>query len=303
MLLDPYVAFNVIVPISLNGNATCIRAQNAEKGRQDMHKRTAEKDGPSTMDYVDITTSKVIMMVTLLENVKTPISLRIYIRIIDSIMKLLSSLFPTTLTNMSFLHFIRTFEFLPPSTTLEPTMIPIFFNFYPPPLLMKHPVWYYPDADLFISIKGSLYGLHQRRFETSVFCNEILRYGKFNKIGTIPAHPIPFDALRNDIFEKFLLLLYSSFPSEISFTFYELINLKVLSIDWYFPHQMAIIVRKLFILRQQSLPPFHRFLLQSFNAQHVARQQEYRWRETRRRTIIVEESSDEEETVVGDNST
>ena len=204
---------------------------------------------------------------------------------------------------MSSLRFVRTFDFLPPNTILEPTMIPTFFNFYPPPLLTKHPLWYYFDADLFISIEGSLYGLHQRRFDTSVFFKEILRYGEFNKIGTNPAHPIPFDALRIDLFEKFLSLIYSSFPSELSFTFYELIDLKVLSIDWYFPHQTAIIVRKLFILRQQSLPPFHRFLLQSFTAQHVARQQEYRWRETRRRTIIVEESSDEEETVVGDNST
>ena len=56
--------------------------------------------------------------------------------------------------------FTQTFEFLPLTSILEPAIAPTFEQYYPPPVLTKHPVWYLLDANFFISIRGVLYGLH-----------------------------------------------------------------------------------------------------------------------------------------------
>ena len=60
--------------------------------------------------------------------------------------------------------FTQTFEFPPLTSILEPAITPTFEQYYPPPVLTKHPVWYSLDADFFISIQGVLYGLHWRYF-------------------------------------------------------------------------------------------------------------------------------------------
>ena len=40
---------------------------------------------------------------------------------------------------------------------------------YPPPILVKHAHLYFDDADLFISQREILYGLHQQYFDTPYF--------------------------------------------------------------------------------------------------------------------------------------
>jgi hypothetical protein len=62
---------------------------------------------------------------------------------------------------MSSLAFSKTFEFLPQHSTVKSSITPSFDNLYPPPILTKHHTWYLHDTDLFISIRNTLYGIHQ----------------------------------------------------------------------------------------------------------------------------------------------
>ena len=55
---------------------------------------------------------------------------------------------------------------------------------YPPPIIIKHHFWYFPDSDFFITIRSIVYGLHQRHFESSSFFSDILNRNE-------PGHDIP----------------------------------------------------------------------------------------------------------------
>ena len=54
---------------------------------------------------------------------------------------------------------------------LQPQIASISSTHYPPLVLVKCPVWYLDHTDLFISIWGTLYGVHQAYFDdSSYFC-------------------------------------------------------------------------------------------------------------------------------------
>jgi hypothetical protein len=137
---------------------------------------------------------------------------------------------------MSSLAFSKTFEFLPQPSVIKSSITPFFDNFYPLPILMKHHTWYLHDADLFISIHGALYGIHQRQLEESILFQEVLRYGQNHLIGTIPIHPIPFDILKKEIFDQFLVLLCCGMTTLNYLTRNDWVDIKQLCIDWYLPH-------------------------------------------------------------------
>jgi hypothetical protein len=107
---------------------------------------------------------------------------------------------------------------------------------------MKHHTWYLHDADLFISIHGILYGIHQRQLEESILFPEVLQYGQNHQIGIVPFHPIPFDILKKEIFNQFLVLLYCETTTLNYLTRNDWVNIKRLCIDWYLSHQTAMIV-------------------------------------------------------------
>ena len=67
--------------------------------------------------------------------------------------------------NMFPIAFTQTFEFISPTSILEPAITPTFKQFYPPLILTKHPIWYSIDADFFIALRGTLYGLHWWYFQ------------------------------------------------------------------------------------------------------------------------------------------
>jgi hypothetical protein len=98
--------------------------------------------------------------------------------------------------------------FLPPTLILDPIIYPFANEFYPPAILVKHHTWFLPAADLFISLDGILYGIHQSYFNQSLLFQKIIQYGETNGIGINPHHPIPFDMLKKEIFNDFLHLLY-----------------------------------------------------------------------------------------------
>jgi hypothetical protein len=98
--------------------------------------------------------------------------------------------------------------FLPPTSILESIIYPFANKFYPLAILIKHHVWFLPAADLFISLNGILYSIHQFYFDQSPLFQEIIYYGRADRIGTDPYYSIPFDTLKKEIFDNFLHLLY-----------------------------------------------------------------------------------------------
>ena len=182
--------------------------------------------------------------VTIVENVETPIS---FMYLFQNLMVQLwncflplpfpsfpcSSMFPVTFT--------RTFEFIAPTSILEPAITPTFKQFYPPPIFTKHPIWYSLDANFFIVLWGILYGLHWQYFQNSPLCQKLVAHGEKQIIRLIPQHPIPFDILKNNLFNHFLILLYHGNIKLNHSMRDDWINLKQLCMDWYFLGQTAII--------------------------------------------------------------
>jgi hypothetical protein len=199
---------------------------------------------------------------------------------------------------MTSLAFSKDFEFLLQHSTVHSSITPFFDNFYPPPILVKHHTWCLYDADLFISIRGTLYGIHQRRLEDSILFQEILRYGQNHLIGVILIHPIPFDDLKKEIFDHFLILLYCGTTTLNHLAKNDLVDVKRLCIDWYLPHQTSIIIRRLCEIRIQQLSPQNRYFSEIFTFQHINRRQHQIWRYHRN---VVNEAALEDRIIVKDD--
>jgi hypothetical protein len=80
--------------------------------------------------------------------------------------------FPPSLSNKPFIMF------LPSTSILDPVIYPFADKFYPPPILIKYHIWFLPVTDLFISLNGILYSVHQSHFEQSPLFQEVLQYGR-----------------------------------------------------------------------------------------------------------------------------
>jgi hypothetical protein len=95
--------------------------------------------------------------------------------------------------------------FLPPNSRFNPMIYPSTDKPYPPAILVKHHTWFLQDVDLFISCDHILYGVHQSQFNQSPLFQEIIQYGRTNKIGINPYHPILFDTLIKEILIIFFI--------------------------------------------------------------------------------------------------
>ena len=88
---------------------------------------------------------------------------------------------------------------------------------YPPSIFIKHRHWYLPQADVFFSIRGTLFGVHRQVFyRRSTFFRSILNtidqttgYPR----GLRPSRPIPFDDMFENEVIPFLTFLYK--PNEL----------------------------------------------------------------------------------------
>ena len=203
--------------------------------------------------------------------------------------------------NMFPIPFTLTFEFLPPTSIIELAITPTFEQYYPPPVLSKHPVWYSLDANFFILIRGVLHGLHWQHFQNSPLFQEIVAHGEKQLVRLLPRHPIPFNIFKNDLFNHFLILLYHWSFQLNHLTRDNWIDLKRLCVDWYFPGQTAIIIWKFCNLRHCRLPPMQRLLVLSVPTQQIIGwlNWEEEWRQ-KVHLIQIEES--DEENCVEDNS-
>ena len=162
------------------------------------------------MECEDILILKEMKLVTITENVKTPTSFMYLSR--NQRVQLCNFFlsFPPFPTNIDMfpIPFAQTFEFISPISILELAIVPTFEQFSSPPILTKHPVWYSLDADFFIALQGTLYGLHWQHFQNSILFQEIVTHGEKNLISLLPQHSIPFDILKSNLFDHFLVLPY-----------------------------------------------------------------------------------------------
>jgi hypothetical protein len=177
--------------------------------------------------------------------------------------------------------------FLPPTSILNPIIYPFADKFYPPPILVKHYIWFLPIADLFISLNGVLYGVYQSYFKQSPLFQEVLQYGR--------------DALKKEIFNDFLHLLYFGAKRLEYLNREEWYNIKRLSMDWHFPRLTAFIIWQFVIFERRLLPPNLQLMANSNLVYHVINEQNrLTWRAFGR-IILVEDLTDKEDTVVKDN--
>jgi hypothetical protein len=191
--------------------------------------------------------------------------------------------------------------FLPPTSILEPIIYSFADKFYPLAILIKHHVWFLSAADLFISLDGILYGVHQSYSDQSPLFQEIIHYREADGISTNPYYPIPFDTLKKEIFNEFLHLLYFGVEQLEQLPWENWINIKWHSMDWHFPHITALIIWQFIVLRRWLLPPNLWMMANSLLVYRVMDEQVWQTRRAHGRTILVEESTDEEDTIIEDN--
>jgi hypothetical protein len=221
------------------------------------------------MEYVAIMTLKENMMETSPKSVEQH-ELFVYIDFSNHLKifyATISFLLPTSNHNKPFIMF------LPPTSILEPIIYPFADKFYPPAILVKHHTWFLPAADLFISINGVLYGVHQSYFDQSPLFQEILQYRENKEINTNPSYPIPFDTLKKEIFNDFLHLLYFGTEQLEYLRRKDWINIKCLSMDWHFPQLTAHIIRQFFIFQRGLLPQNLWFMANTSLVYHIIDEQ------------------------------
>jgi hypothetical protein len=78
---------------------------------------------------------------------------------------------------------------------------------------VKHPKWYFNDADLFFTQRGVLFGLHRHKFNNPHFSRQLnhIEPCRTAAIGTISSLPISLDALSIILFITFIRLLYQPY--------------------------------------------------------------------------------------------
>ena len=187
----------------------------------------------------------------------------------------------------------------PPSTTHAYLLIPAQPQLppypYPPPTFAKHHSWYFDDADLFLSRRGVLFGLHQDRFLHSSYFREILEVTDHNPMprGLVPTLPLPFDDISEPTFVKFLRLLYfpKSYFTTGSITDWE--QIKRLAMDWRFFRIADYAIRQIQLIDRRTFSPLQRMHMEGITTRMVADVWRSRWRERHRFDLIVE--SDEED--------
>ena len=184
------------------------------------------------------------------------------------------SLFPLK-RSFIFFYFLSTLSFsimsFHSTPILQPQFASISFTHYPPPVLVKHPIWYLNHANLFISIQGTLYGVHWAYFNNSSYFHAIMDILDPIFIipwGYQPQWPIPFNNLDEMLLHQLISYLYkfTEFPNNRPA--WEL--LKQISVGWYMPQITAMAVQKLINIQYQTMLLSQHTMLQHFTTHTVA---------------------------------
>src|SRR5271155_4638300 len=110
---------------------------------------------------------------------------------------------------------------------------------------IKHPKWYFDDADLFFSQRGVLFGLHQHKFNNPYFSRRLkhIEPCKTAAIGTKSSLPIPIDTLSISTFTAFIRLLYQ--PDDFSTDITGWNHIKDLAMTWGFVDITLLAMQKI----------------------------------------------------------
>jgi hypothetical protein len=163
---------NAAIPHISNGVVPFIPVRLVTKWHLDMHHEHV-MDVSMMMGFVAILILKESTMETSRESVEKHVTGSCFLFKKFSMPHFLIYLsLPSSI--MSSLAFSKTFEFLPQHSIVKSSITPFFDKFYPPPILTKHHTWYLNNADLFISIHNTLYGIHQRQLVESILFREVL---------------------------------------------------------------------------------------------------------------------------------
>ena len=111
--------------------------------------------------------------------------------------------------------------------------LPTMDQYYPPSA--PHAIWWLENADIFLSVRGIVYGLRRIHFIQSSLFRQLLSITRLNiSYGTTTSLPIPFDNIRPSAFGEIIYLLHLS---EVFKTTKES-WLQILQIakDWEMPH-------------------------------------------------------------------
>jgi hypothetical protein len=134
---------------------------------------------------------------------------------------------------------------------------------YPPPFLFKREEWYLPNANLFLSVRGKLYGLRREKFpRTCFFLDDAYRIhdNELYPRGFTLTRPFPVDHITHWEFEEFLIFLYYTEHFHGNEARWRRVCL--LAGRWHFPyfHNRAYIELQYFRYRQHC-PQTRRFLM------------------------------------------
>jgi hypothetical protein len=110
---------------------------------------------------------------------------------------------------------------------------------------VKHPKWYFDDADLFFTQQGILFGLHQHKFNNPYFFRRLkhIEPCRTAAMGTVPTLPISLDALSILPFITFIRLLYQ--PNDFSTNIIGWNQIKALAMTWGFVDVTLLAMQKI----------------------------------------------------------
>jgi hypothetical protein len=109
---------------------------------------------------------------------------------------------------------------------------------------VKHPKWYFDNADLFFSQHGILFGLHQHKFNNPYFSRRLkhIEPCETTAIGTMASLPIFIDTLSISTFITFIQLLYQ--PYDFSTDIIGWNHIKDLAMTWGFVDMTLLAMQK-----------------------------------------------------------
>ena len=110
---------------------------------------------------------------------------------------------------------------------------------------VKHPKWYFDDADLFFTQRGVLFGLHRHKFNNPHFSRRLnhIEPCRTAAIGTVSSLPISLNALSITPFIIFIHLLYQ--PYDFSTDIIRWNQIKDLAMTWGFVDITLMAMRKI----------------------------------------------------------
>jgi hypothetical protein len=129
---------------------------------------------------------------------------------------------------------------------------------YPSPTLVKHPIWFLNNADLFLSHNEILFGLHQDMFQSPHFSTilQTIEPGQTIAQGTTSTFPIPSNHISQTTLLAFILLRY--YPRTFTTTRDNWLAIRSLALKWGFTQVKIRSLLELKHLDRRRLSPHQR---------------------------------------------